>query len=107
MVQSQQDTSSLFKIVKHLEFEALKQTGIVSFCLEEVKDMCKQNDQSQKSTERMACILAVLIDMLEKDKEEYLKGVLGKMRRELGQLQLSRKRPVRQAVRRILFLMQE
>jgi hypothetical protein len=107
LVQSQQNTSSLLKIVKHLEFEALKQTGIVNFCLEEVREMCRRNDQSQKSTERMACILAVLIDMLEKDKEEYLKGVLGKMKKDLGQLQLSRKRPVRQAVRRILFLMQE
>ena len=69
--------------------------------------MCGQNDQSAKSTERTTCILAVLIEMLEKDKEEYLKAALSKMRKELGQLQLSRKRPVRQAARRILYLMQE
>ena len=69
--------------------------------------MCGQSDQSGKSTARITCVLAVLIDMLEKDKDDYLKGALGKLKKELGQLQLSRKRPVRQAVRRIIFLMQE
>ena len=40
LVKNENEGASLFKIVKHLDFEMLKQTGIVGYCIQEVQEMC-------------------------------------------------------------------
>lgn len=45
--------------------------------------------------------------MLQKDKSGDLEQNLRKMKKKLSKLGLHKKRPIRQAIRRILFLIQE
>jgi predicted PilT family ATPase len=105
LVKSEQGGASLFKIVKHLEYETTKQTGMVEYCLQELRGMC--DPESKGSTEKWTSVLAVVIKMLEKDKSGELEASLRKMSKQLGRLLLHRKRPIRQAVRRMLALIQE
>jgi hypothetical protein len=70
-------------------------------------ELSNEKPEFHKNTPRSVCILAVLIAILEKDKEGKLKEALMKMKKQWKKLLMSRKRAIRQAVRRILLMLQE
>ena len=68
LMKNREQGSQLFKIAEDLDFETFKKTGLFSYCLQEVENACKNPQSLTSTTERTTCLLAVLINMLEKDK---------------------------------------
>jgi hypothetical protein len=97
---------SLLKIAKHIEIDTIKSSGIVQYCLQYAQSLL-EGDHPENTTERTTCILATLISVAERDEKGDLKQAIRQSERILKELRQHRKRPVRQAVRRLLTLLQE
>jgi hypothetical protein len=96
---------SLLKMARQIEVETIKSTGIVEYCLQYVRSLAEE--QPDNTTERTTCILATLISVAERDKAGQVRALVREGEGALRGLKQHRKRPVRQAVRRLLSVLQE
>jgi hypothetical protein len=95
--------ASLLKIARHMQPAVIRETGIDKFCLKYLQQL---SNDAAASTESSTCVLAMAIDLCERDEEDCWKQMLQKEGKLLKKLSQHKKRPIRQAVRKLQSLLE-